>query len=314
MALNLETVLDRYERRQKALGKRTADQVRTLWRQVDPRNIGSSWRSLLPQAHGTVSNGQAAAATLADRYVADALYAQGARDLDIAGDLRPLRLSGVASDGRDLVSLLYQPAISTLVALGQGATVERAMATGLMKLDVISRTQVADASRAAETVNIASRPRVTGYVRMLSGKSCSRCIILAGRRYRWNAGFRRHPRCDCRHVPAMEDVPGAVETNPKLTFESMNSAEQNRAFTKAGAEAIRNGADINQVVNARRGMDTAVVFGRTVQHTREGVTRYGQAGRRLKGPVRLMPEQILIEANGNREEAIRLLRLHGYIT
>jgi hypothetical protein len=29
--------------------------------------------------------------------------------------------------------------------------------------------------------------------------------------------------------------------------------------------------------------------------------------------VRLMPEQIYVEAGGNRHEAIRLLRVHGYI-
>lgn len=70
-------------------------------------------------------------------------------------------------------------------------------------------------------------------------------------------------------------------------------------FGKAGAEAIREGADMARVVNARRGMYTA--GGRLFTHE--------SAGRR----PRLMPEQILREADGDRGEAIRLLRLHGYL-
>jgi hypothetical protein len=140
---------------------------------------------------------------------------------------------------------------------------------------------------------------------MVVGGTCDRCLILAGRVYRWNAGFQRHPRCDCRHIPATEDVAGDLTTDPKAAFEAMPAAEQERVFGKAGAEAIRDGADMARVVNARRGMYTA--GGRLF--TREATTRRG-TGRR----VRLMPEQIYREAEGNRGEAIRLLRLHGYIT
>lgn len=79
-------------------------------------------------------------------------------------------------------------------------------------------------------------------------------------------------------------------------------------FTKDGAKAIRDGADPGQVVNARRGM--AVSAGRTV--TTEGTSRRGFARSRLGGAVRLMPEQIYRDAS-SREEAVRLLRLHGYL-
>jgi hypothetical protein len=77
-------------------------------------------------------------------------------------------------------------------------------------------------------------------------------------------------------------------------------------FGKAGAEAIRAGADITQVVNARQGMQTATVFGRSALVTTT-------ARRRSSARVRLMPEQILLEAKGSRDEAIRLLKLHGYL-
>jgi hypothetical protein len=134
---------------------------------------------------------------------------------------------------------------------------------------------------------------------MLVGKTCARCLILAGRRYSWKADFKRHPRCDCIAVPSTEAVSTAPEVNPRLAFQMMSSAEQDRVFGKAGAEAIRSGADPGQVVNARSGMVRADGRLYTTDNAR-------------KRP-RLMPEQIFREANGNRTETVRLLSLHGYI-
>lgn len=59
-----------------------------------------------------------------------------------------------------------------------------------------------------------------------------------------------------------------------------------------------------RVINARRAIYTA--GGRTF--TRDSTTRRG-TGRK----ARLTPDQIYIEAGGNRDEALRLLKLHGYL-
>lgn len=303
MAPTLESVAEAHARRQKQLAQRTSARLLALWRQIDRNNIGASWRLLVPDALATLVTSQATAAAAAGIYVEDCLEKQKLF-MEAEGRVVSTALSGVASDGRNLANLLYRPAVTTLLSIQQGAPVPRAMAAGTMALDIITRTQVADAGRAGESIAIVARPKVQGFIRMLSQPSCSRCVILAGRWYRWNAGFRRHPRCDCRSIPAQENTAGDLTTDPKKAFEAMPAAEQERVFGKADAEAIRDGADINKVVNARRGMETATVFGRPTQITREG------AGR---GPVRLMPEQILRDAKGNRGEAIRLLRQHGYI-
>lgn len=84
----------------------------------------------------------------------------------------------------------------------------------------------------------------------------------------------------------------------------MSPAEQDKAFGKAGAQAIRDGADIGQVVNARRGMYSAG----GVDYTRESTTKRGVA----EGQTRLMPESIYRLAS-SRDEAIRLLRQYRYI-
>ncbi|MFK4494807.1 hypothetical protein [Dermacoccus sp. GAS27A] len=110
--------------------------------------------------------------------------------------------------------------------------------------------------------------------------------------------------CDCRHIPTTERTAGHLTTDPRAYFDSLDAAQQERIFTKAGAQSIRDGADMAQVVNARRGMTTAQVGSERVLATRAGATR---------GRVRLMPETIMQIAGSDRTEAIRLLRLHGYL-
>lgn len=99
-------------------------------------------------------------------------------------------------------------------------------------------------------------------------------------------------------MPVAEDVPDDVRTDPKAYFASLDGAGQDELLGKAGADAVRAGADLAKVVNARRGMQTA--DGRL--YTTEA------AGRR----PRLMPERIFRDAR-DRDDAIRLLRLHGYL-
>jgi hypothetical protein len=293
----VEQIAERHAARQVALARETSLQLRRLWKLIDPTGIVASWGRLLPDALAVLGTSQATAAAGAGSYVDDALEAQGLA-ASAAGRVQPGAFAGIASDGRPLASLMLEPGIAALRQIKQGATPAHAMASGRFLLDLISRTQVADAGRVAVGTAIAARPEVRGYVRMIVGKTCSRCLILAGRRYRWNEGFRRHPRCDCRHVPVAEDVPGDVSTNPQAYFDSLDQAGQDELLGKAGAQAVREGADLAQVVNARRGMQTA--DGRL--YTTEA------AGRR----PRLMPEQIFRDAR-DRDDAIRLLRLHGYI-
>ncbi len=292
---DVASVAERHAAAQTALSRRAARELAALWAGIDPGRIGASWRLLLPRALAALAAAQYLAASAADGYTGGVLG-----DVDTAGRVRPEGFAGVASDGRPLGTLLQQPAITTLTQIGRGVEPAAALRMGGFVLDMITRTQVADAGRVATGAAIAARPQATGYVRLVVGKTCARCLILAGRRYGWNAGFKRHPRCDCRHVPVAEDVPGDVATDPRAAFNALSTAEQDKLLGKAGAQAVREGADMARVVNARRGIQTAA-DGRL--YTTEA------AGRR----PRLMPEQIYREAGTDRAEAVRLLRLHGYL-
>lgn len=337
--MSLRAVALEHYRRRARLARAMESAAARLWGRVDRGRIADSWAALVPALLALLVGAQRAAAGQADEYVAAALAEQGLSQ-EAVGRVNVDALVGIASDGRPLDTLLYQPAITALTGIAAGHVVPRAMAAGQVALQMIVATQVADAGRVADQVALTAHRRASGYVRMLVGDSCSRCVILAGRWYAYNAGFDRHPRCDCIHVPAREDTGDSIRTNPRTYFDSLSREEQDRVFTRAGAEAIRLGADISQVVNARRGAYgltpagarltaeearavrggrrlgrlTAVdVFGRQLYVTTEG-TRRGLAARRLRpGAPRLMPESILQLAGDNRDEAIRLLRYHGYI-
>lgn len=214
-----------------------------------------------------------------------AMLAEQGTQAQAVGSVAATALAGVTSAGFPLET--YLGAIRDLGGLGLAVA-----------------TQIQDAGRHAEAVSMVARAKV-GYVRMVNLPSCSRCIALAGAWYKWNQGFLRHPRCDCRHIPAVEAGARGLTTNPYDAFESLSREEQDRFFTKAGAEAIRDGADINQVVNARRGMSysgetrtttrvingeeftvnerrrtaqTRDLYGRPALTTTEGITRRGVYG------------------------------------
>lgn len=312
----------RQQRRQLAAAAVAAGAA--LWDEVDDEALSESWLARLARLVDIVTGAQRAAARQADDHIGRALALRGIDSVPV-GRVVPSSLAGVASDGRPLESLLLSPVVATKMAIARGADVDRARATGRATLDMTVSTQVADAGRVADGVAMATRPVVVGYERIVHLPACARCIILAGRLYRWSTGFARHPRCDCTMEPVTRDEwqNERPENEPRRLFERMSQQQRNKAFTEAGAAAIADGADPSQVVNARRGMSAA---GDT---TTEGTTRRGLAGGRLgawnadatrrrgaryrsaRAP-RLMPETIYRIAR-DRDEALAMLQQHGYI-
>lgn len=285
-------------------------------------NWERAWRTDVgPRVLEVVTEGQHAAAAAAQVYMTDALTELGVR-ADAPGTLNLEAFTGVAGDGRSASSTLYGAVIHAAKAqyaprnatLSPTRAAERALVEAEAWIEATAATLVADASRAAELVSMAQRPWVDGYVRAAEPGACSRCILLAGRFYLFNTGFLRHPSCRCFHLPAPQDAKKRRTLtdahSPERYFESLTDAEQDRIFTKAGADAIREGADIGQVVNARRGMRNAQMGQQDVKITTEGTTRRGLAS---KTRIRLMPESIFEIADGDRDEALRLLKLYGYI-
>ncbi|MFE3409456.1 hypothetical protein ACFXMT_14300 [Streptomyces mirabilis] len=326
MATSQTLAATRYEVVQ-GVTRGVVEAVQALWRDVPPDRIfaalqGDTGRLIL----NAVIAGQLSAAQGAQAFVTGAMLAQGA-GVEAAARINPGALAGIAMDGRPLATLLYVPAITTAQALQAGLSADAAMARGLAQLGMLAATTIADTARTATQVAMTAEPRCYGYVRVVKLPACSRCIILAGRQYTHSEGFKRHPKCDCGMEPMSHEEWMSRETakSPEDLFKAMSPEERAKRFGKAGADALENGADMGQVVNARRGMSTTAT-GKKV--TTEGTTRRGIGGKALnsgfeKSPgqrysrareARLMPEQILKQAHGNRDLQIALLTKHGYIT
>ena len=203
----------------------------------------------------------------------------------------------------------------------------------MASVEQLIASEIQDAGRTASQVEFVARPDWQNYVRMLNPPSCARCAILAGRIYRDLDHFDRHPLCDCVMIPvqnweAAHDM--GLVSSPQEAFDkgliatrvSKDSDELRPGLSSADARAVADGANLRTVVNATRGTRapgitnalTTDLFGHRVKATTYGTTK--RAAWRKANPtrlVRLRPESIY-EFATDREDAIRLLRLYGYLT
>lgn len=273
---------DQY-RAQQGVAATTAAAVGKLWRRVDDE-FDASWERVGPQILNVVEKGRAASIAQAIPYTAAVLGEMGQAAAP-AGELNPAAFLTSAPDGRDMESLYGQATIKAKTAVAGGMLVSEALDQVGRWLTMVTLTTLADTRRMVYEADIIQRPAVTGFVRMLNPPSCSRCIILAGRWYRWNEGFQRHNRCDCQHIPAAENVSGDIRTDPYAMFESLGAEQQEKVFGRSEARVIREGADIYGVVN--------------------------QSVRKLPTARSAIDE--IYRTAGTRTNAIRMLREQGYI-
>ncbi|MFF3928571.1 hypothetical protein [Streptomyces hirsutus] len=317
------------------------EQIQEVWRTLTAESVEDALLGEVgAQIAAAAVAGQLSVAEAAHAYVAAQMAAQGGMALAQAVLLPPLipsAFTGFAPGGGPLESLLFLPAIGVRRRLAAGLPQEEAMIGGLVDMTMYAATAIADTARTADQVAMAAHPQCVAYMRVVRLPACSRCIILSGQMYTRSEGFLRHPNCDCQTLPLREHEWPGVDS-PQQLFDQLDKEQQQRAFGVAGARAIRAGGDIGQVVNARRGMDTVHIYGRTLHATHEGATRrsvygrsrdragddfarfagqrYGQATsmryfRSTRSP-RLMPEEIFRLAD-DRDHELRLLRRNGYI-
>lgn len=231
-------------------------------------------------------------------------------------------------------------------AVSSGLAAPAVLQAGRAFVANVATTAVHDTARNVTWSRANTTKILNTYVRAVQPGACSRCIILAGKST-GNITFRRHPMCRCYAIPAPENDDGAIATDPQEFFDALSPEEQDRRFTKAGAEAIRQGADIGRVVNARAGAE-GIKYSRhgnpvhkflddyghprtgrrlqprvigtrpdgtplTVYSTTELTGRKGRRAYKYREGIRLMPEQIHKMAGGNTTRYRALLAEYGYI-
>lgn len=293
---------------------RTAAAVRSVWMGTDPEDLEGSWLTGAALAAELITAGQVAAAASADAWLTQ----------EVGPGEGPTSPEVAAAAAGDVASALLYPLLIALNRIRRGFSTAVSILSGAAFLEMVTRSLVADAGRIADMAGMVAHPRVVSYVRVVRLPACPRCIVLAGAEYSLSTGFQRHPNCNCTMAPRRPGDTWELPS-PASLYEEMTPAQQLRSFGRAGVKAISDGADIAQVVNARRGMTTVTRYRREVQATTEGATRRGQYGRRrakferVAGSrvarataPRLMPEEIYRQAD-NREHAVRLLTRYGYI-
>ena len=219
---------------------------RRLWSQMLPGNFDGSWQRIAPSLVALTSGAQLAAAQAASVYVPEVLGQQGIEDAPEAR-VRPSAFAGVASDGRSLSGLLEGAVVNAKRAMTRGMDGGDALANGQRWLETALRTAVTDAARDATAAEIVARPQ-TAWVRMVNPPCCSRCAVLAGRIYKWNDGFDRHPQCDCLHIPTTVANADSYLSNPaELARRGLiTDLSQNQR------KRLDDGADLNKVLNESR--------------------------------------------------------------
>lgn len=322
LSQSLPPVAVEYSRRQRLEIQAAVAALLRQWSRMGA-DFDASWGAIEPTLVTITGVAQRRLASSAQGYVTDVLEETGqVRAVPVVGAANVPALVGVAGDGRPVDSLLYGSVVKAKQSVGAGATVPQALRSGREFLQLAGGTLFSDTARQSESLGMGIRRRpVSGYVRMLQTPSCPRCVILAGKWFKRNQGFQRHPGCDCRHIPTSEAIAGDRLVDADAYVESLSTSELDAWLGKANAEAVREGADLNQVVNAQRGMTTAQIGGRSVLVTTEGTTRRGLANRALvpsNNPrssnrrPRLMPESIARIAK-DRDDYLRLLRANGYL-
>lgn len=338
---SVESIADARQASLIGLSEKLATRGRRAWNQVDFAALDASWAVVAPALALSLNAAQGQAAAGSDRYVS---RLSTEYDLDEEPtSLVPQAFAGVDGSGRGIETGLYGAVAAAKEAVRAGLGAREAMLSGATYLATMLKTALADQARSSDMVASVGRGYVQ-YIRTVEPGACARCMALAGSD-RFSKQFQRHPACRCttRPIP-LEEARERDYKGPNDLFEELSPAEQDRRFGKAGAQAIRDGADLGQVVNARRGMGrpksyadysrmTKTTIGRRpdgtpvrVYATSEGTTSRGGFGRReenrvrLAGArytsarrVRLMPESILEIAGDDQALRQAFLRDAGYL-
>jgi hypothetical protein len=304
-----------------AIARRQADRVQQAWRLINDRALAVSYREqFAPLYTDIVSTGQTHAAATAGPYVAEVLEKGGTGKVPIdTPQVIPSTFGGATSDGLPLEGLANYILTQILDQVHAGMSTVDAVNRGKILAVQAAANEVTDAARLAVQTQMIADPRVIGHARVVPLPACDRCIVLAGKFYRYSDGFLRHTQCDCgmRAVTqAMRDTEPPPGNTPKELFAQMTEADQNRRFGFGGAEAIRLGGNISQVVNSRGGRTSNLkninAYGRTLQVTTAGTSKralYGGYEIGSDGTLRKRTDKEFEKLPGNRGRTARPPRL-----
>lgn len=283
--------------RSEALSRRCAARVLAQWDYLGPEGFLGD-----PAGWGGTTTEQIVAALLAAEYIAQQASLANIDQSPYGVD--PAMLTTTSAGGPQVwsrINAALRDRLQTQIAAGRDP-VEATLAARA-RVGMIAGNEVRQAASNAAHIQLTATEGFAGYVRLLNPPSCPRCVILAGRIYKAMRPFRRHPRCDCVHVPRESldlDNPDLQPlVSPEGYFASLTEAEQDAQFGAANARAVRDGADIIKVVN--------------VDSRGAGLVSFTTAAGKTGWRARMTPAEVYAAAGGDRAKAIALLQQEGYL-
>jgi len=202
-----------------------------------PEDFDEGWAKIGARLVALVTLAQFGAAQDGASYVPLALSQQGQRSVPVA-QVVPAAFAGKAPGGGLLSNMLYGAVIQARTVAAT-STAQRLQA-GRNWLDAAVQTTVMDASRDASAAAITARPSVQ-WVRVVDVPCCQRCAVLAGKVFRYETQFERHPNCGCQTLPqtvANPDASGIII-----------GPDDVRDLTSKQRQMIDDGHDFNKVIN-----------------------------------------------------------------
>lgn len=310
---------------------RLAITVARLWHKHAQPDFDTAFADMMPDLfqaldtaqYATASDAIASTPKIMERFDVNAAHPEYRPD--------PWQWVGVNGNGMDTVDTMWTAITIGKKAVANGAPVDVAMDRIGLTLVLRTRTMLADTHRSATGMTARGICYQSTYVRGLTPPSCGRCVILAGQPC-GKTPFERHPRCDCIAVYTGRKAPADACTSPTEYLDSLDDDQLARALgSKANARAYADGADLNQLVNAQRGIRAAQIDGQRIKYTTEGTTRHGLAASRMidagyakeyvknggrytkADRPRLMPETIYARCGNDHAKALDMLYKYGWI-
>ena len=158
----------------------------------------------------------------------------GAYGVEYIGELadRPVRLNserwvGRVTRGDTLLETVYQrPAKVEAEALEAGLDAAEARAKAERALAELADTDVAVATRIAETEAMQAAGNVLGYNRSPEANACEFCWLIAGRLYKADDLAPAHNFCRCGVIPVLADE--AADLSPQARVELGVATDEDR--------------------------------------------------------------------------------------
>lgn len=141
-----------------------------------------------------------------------------------AGALTTETLRGVPA-----AEVYRRPVVMARTAISDGKNFIDAVAAGRDRLEQIADTDVAMAQRQATMQIVSASGRMTGYRRVLTGRSCAFCATASTQRYHGPQLAPLHSRCDCGVAPIFGDTDPGQVINKRLLRDIKTAAKGKNA-------------------------------------------------------------------------------------